>query len=232
MPFFDDSGPQPEHEHSPLWRAITLIGERPEQMIALNVLWSGQSAPLLLAWAFPEWPWSLRIVLTFYTALAFAPASAVLLDLLAHLTQGEPVDWYDVRSALSRHWLTSFQTLLPLTSLFVASFWLITWFDAQEWLIAAILARLSVLMLAVVSVHWGGLYLEQATVWGIVRTSFQRFWRRPGQTLGIALVSALAAALGIVSVAGFLLIVPVFIALMQIELARSFRTRKRDRGLT
>ncbi len=225
MPFFDDSGPRPEEERHPLWRAFAHLGDRLEQMLALNLFWSLQTIPALLAWAFPDWPLGVRLLLLFYTALALLPASALLLHVLSDLTRGHPLDLADLRRLLLPCLVGAFTRLLPLVTLISLLLGLLTWADAHGWLPLGVLARLALFWVGVLSVHWGSGYLDGHSAWGILRQSVRRFWQRPGQTLGLALASALAITLGVVSIGGFFLIVPVLLALIQIEAGRSFSSR-------
>ncbi|MCS6842995.1 MAG: hypothetical protein NZ528_01525 [Caldilineales bacterium] len=223
MPFFEDTGPRPEEERSPIWRAVAHIGERPEQMVALNLLWTLQAAPLLLAWAFPAWPLPLRLALSLYTAVALIPVGAALLELLAAVGRGQPVGREDLGPALRRHAWRSLRVFVPLFTLVAGLLGLTVWADGRELTALGVATRLALLWLGVLSVHWGGAYLEGCEAWGVLAVSARRFWQRPGLTLAAALVAALALLLGLASVGGFFLIVPVFLGLLQVELARPFQ---------
>ena len=209
MPFFDDSGPRPEEERNPLWRALAVVRDQLERMMLLNLFWSVQTVPLIIAWAFPQIPAGVRLLLTFYTAIALLPATATLFAVLVQvsLEQMRP----------------SFTKLLPLMSLFYWLAWGATIAAANQLLILDVLARLTLLLLAVTALYWGPLLVTapELSVWGILRQSATQFWRTPAPTLLIALACLFALLLGAVSIAGLFLIVPVLVVLMQVELYRA-----------
>jgi len=232
MPFFDDSGPRPEQERNPIWRSFALIKDQLERLILVNLLWSLQTVPLWVALAFDQIPSWLRVALSLYTTIALAPATAALFAVVADLSDDVPVD----RDLLWNHFKAQvkpgFLKLLPLLSLFYWIGLLATYAAGRGWLLVDVSARLVFLLLLVFSLYWGPLlvYEPKLLAWGILYRSARRFWKRPGQTLGMGLACLFALALGIVSVAGFMLIVPVLIALFQVQLYRSGKT-DRNSGL-
>ena len=220
MPFFDDSGPRPEEERGLLWHSVALIGDQLERMILLNIAWAVQLLPALAAWAFLGLPGWLRIVLTTYTAFAFIPASAVLFDSLAQTSQGVPLSLDFVKSSLKTQFKPSLVKLLPLYSLF---FWLVmgaTLAAQNKLLVLDVLARASMLFLALFSLYWGTLFVYQphASSVKLFSASARLVWRRPGKTLLAGLISLLALVLGVISIGGLFLIVPVLVVLIQVQL--------------
>jgi hypothetical protein len=222
MSFFDDSGPRPEEERSPVWRSFALIKDQLERLILVNLLWALQCAPLIAAWVFEMPPW-LRLLLTLYSVVALIPATGLLFGLTEQLSQGVPLDKDLVLDCLKETWEPSLFKLLPLYSLFGLLGWAAYASGQQGWLLPDALARLLVLLLAVVSLYWGGLFAlrEDLAFTGMLAQSVRLFWRRPGRTLVMALVSLLTLLLGVVSIAGFFLIVPVLLALYQVQLYHS-----------
>jgi hypothetical protein len=222
MPFLDDSGPRPEEERSPIRRSFALIKDQIERLIVINLLWALQCAPLLVAWAvsMPDW---LRVLLTLYSVIALIPATGLLFTLTGQLSQGIPLDREEVQETLRQTWKASLLKLLPLYSMFAWLGWGVYASGLQGWLLPDTLARLLILLLLVVSLYWGGLFVqrEELGFTGILRESLLLFWRWPGRTLLAGLVSLLALLLGVVSIAGFFLIVPVLLALFQIQLYHS-----------
>ena len=167
-------------------------------------------------------PW-LRLLLTLYSVVALIPATGLLFELTGQLSQGVPLDKDLVLAGLKETWKPSLFKLLPLYSLFGLLGWAAYASGQQGWLLPDALARLLVLLLAVVSLSWGGLFAlrEDLAFTGMLAQSVRLFWRRPGRTLVMALVSLLTLLLGVVSIAGFFLIVPVLLALYQVQLYHS-----------
>ena len=167
-------------------------------------------------------PW-LRLLLTLYSVVALIPATGLLFGLTEQLSQGVPLDKDLVLDCLKETWKPSLFKLLPLYSLFGLLGWAAYASGQQGWLLPDALARLLVLLLAVVSLYWGGLFAlrEDLAFTGMLAQSVRLFWRRPGRTLVMALVSLLTLLLGVVSIAGFFLIVPVLLALYQVQLYHS-----------
>lgn len=230
MPFFDDSGPRPEEETSPLWRAFALVKDQLEQVLLVNLLWALQSVPLLLAFAFPEWPVGLRLVLTLYSALMLAPATAALFALLADLSEGRPLEMERIREQFQASLRPAFLKFLPLLSLFYWLALLTGLAAAQGWLLLETLTRLAFLLVLVFAMSWGPLlvYRPDLSAAGIFRLSILRFWRLPAPTLGTGLACLLALALGLISVVGWFLVVPALIALFQIQLYQAYPLRERQ----
>ena len=113
--------------------------------------------------------------------------------------------------------------LLPLYSLFGLLGWAAYEAGLQGWLLPGTLAQLLLLLLAVISLYWGGLFVEREELnpLDMLRESANLFCRKPGLTLLIALVSLLVAIIGFASIAGFFLIMPVLLALFQVQLFHS-----------
>lgn len=229
MPFFDDSGPRIEEQHSPLERSFALVRDQLERMVALNILWAVQSAPLLIAWAFPA-PDLVRVLFTLYTALAIPPATAILFAILAHVSSGESVDRHLLLECVQSHLKVGLLKLMPLYSLF---FWLIVVMNFaadQGWAVLDVLAQLLILLLLTISLYWGPLIAAHPewSLWQIGSGAVRLFWDHPGHTLLLGVVCAVALFFGIISIAGFVLIVPVLIMLFQTEFARAVLENRRQ----
>jgi hypothetical protein len=223
MPFFDDSDARLEGERHPVWRALALAREQLERVILLNLLWAAQTAPLLLAWAWPNLPVSARAALALYTAFAVLPASGMMFAALDALSDGTPLSGELFWESLKAQFAPSFLKLFPLCSLFVWLAWGASFAAAQNWLWLDVPARLAFLLLAVFSLYWGPLMVArpELSAWGILIQSARLVWRKPAPTLLTGLACLFALALGIVSLGGFFLIAPALIALMQVELYHS-----------
>jgi hypothetical protein len=220
MPFFDDSGPRPEEEHGLLWRSAALIGDQLERMILLNIFWAAQLLPALAAWAFGGLPVWLRIAFTLYTALALIPATAVLFDMLTQTARQVPLSIEMAKESLKTRWKPAFMKLMPLYSLF---FWLglAASLDSQNNIqMLDVTAQLGLLFLALFSLYWGALFTvhPEDSLIKIFTASVRQVWRKPGQTLLAALLTLAALILGVISIGGIFLIVPVLVVLIQVQL--------------
>ena len=223
MPFLDDSGPRPEEECTPLWRSFALLGDQLERLVLLNIVWALQLIPLIVSWAFPQIHVAIRLALTLYTAFALIPTTGMLFGVLHETSDGVPLDFDLIRTTFKAQFIPSLVKLLPLWSLFGWLALAATASAARQLLLLDALARLLILLLAVVALYWGPLMIAEPDLpaVGIFRQSIRLFWRKPAPTLVTGIVCLAAALLGTVSVAGLFLIVSVLIALIQIQLYRS-----------
>lgn len=226
MPFLDDSGARPEEEHGPVGRAFALLRDQLERLILLNLAWIAQIVPLLVAWVVPTLPPALRLALTLYSAVALLPATVVVWAVLREVGEGQPLSLELVWDALKAQWRRGFLALLPLVSLF---YWLALaagWAAERQLLFLDVLARLVILVLALLSLYWGPVMVaDDRWAGAILFRSAQLVWRRPLETLGIGAACLAAAVLGVVSIGGLFLVAPVLVALLQTELYRSVQPR-------
>jgi len=89
MPFFDDSGPKPEEATNPIARSFALVKDQLERLIVINLLWTLQCVPLILAWALTMPGW-LRILLTAYTRGGASSSHRLLFALTEQVSLGVP----------------------------------------------------------------------------------------------------------------------------------------------
>ena len=75
----------------PIWGPFAVIRDNVESLVVLNLGWSLQLLPGVLALAFPQLPPWLRIVMGLYSATAVIPATGVLYALTLAATRGEQV---------------------------------------------------------------------------------------------------------------------------------------------
>lgn len=225
MPFFDDSGPRVEEERTPLERAFALLRDQLERFVTLNLLWALQALPLLLAWAF-ELPDVLRAIFTFYSILALPVITAALFAVMARTSAGEPIDRPLVLECLHEQVRNGLLKLLPLYSVFLWGFVFANLAAERGWILADALAQLALMLLALSSLYWGPLLADQPAlpVWRVPLAAARLTGQHPGQTLLLAVFGVAALVLGVISIAGLLLIVPVLLILLQTEFYR-FLTR-------
>jgi uncharacterized membrane protein len=228
MPFFDDSGVRTEDKRGPIWGAFATLGDQVERMVALNVGWALQQAPGAAALMLVEWPIWLRLPLMAYSALALAPATGALYVLIARACDGEMLRWEMVGQAMRVIMRPSVISLMPLFATVGALIALATWAAAtgRMWLDA--LAQFGLLLCAATSLYWGPLFAErpQRSALELVRRSLSLVGGHPLQSLLLAAVCALALLIGIVSIGGMVLIVPVVLALLQTHMLRHLRAKR------
>lgn len=219
MPFFDNTGVDPNVERGPLWGAFATLFDQIERMIALNIAWSAQFIPLLLTAMFPDWPPVIRVVLVVYSALALAAGLGMLYGLIRAAVEGEPLTFDLVREAWRSYALPGLLTLAPLYGIFGVLLNL----SSSGGFVLEVVARLLILLLFVCSHYWGVMLAEQPqqSVITILWRSVLLVWRKPGRSLLLTGMVGLALAIGTISVGGLFLIVPVLVALLQTHLYRA-----------
>lgn len=215
MPFLDDTGVQTELDRGPLWSAFTTFASQLERMILLNLAWSAQLLPLIIAAAFYRLPDALRAGLVLYTLAALPPATATLYGVVAQVIDDEPVSPRVVRQQLRRLWLAGYKNIGPLWGLIGFVAWMASQ-PGHSMLVSALL-QLGLLLLLVCANYWGPLLTGGAHRWpgNILAEAAWLVWRYPVQALLLSGVVALALTLGLISVGGLFLAVPVIIALLQ-----------------
>lgn len=211
--------PPPTNPHL-LKRPLCLIAENWRRLIPLNLWWVLQLVPLSLALLNPGWLYELRLALSIYSILAIFPATGALFAALDPLVVGAPLPPRLLRQGLAAQFKNSFLRLLPLYSLF---FWLrlaFLWFAGQGLMVEPMLVTLAAVILGVLSLYWGSVMVNvpALSAIGIFIASYKLLWHRPGQTLLAGMLSLAALGLGILSVAGILLIVPAWLVLIQLQL--------------
>jgi hypothetical protein len=216
MPFLDDTGPRDE-ARGPVWAAFATVASQVERLVAANVVWAVQLAPGLVALGFPGLPGWLRVVLVLYSASVLPPATAVLYGLAAEACEGQHIDMGLARELLRSYVRRSLLVLAPLYGTLGVLVWLLVlaWAVGMPALVSVLTA--AVLLWSVVAGYVGPLFVDRPTLsaLGLARASARLVWRRPEQALGTWLVVVLAALVGVVSIGGLVLIVPMLIAILQ-----------------
>jgi hypothetical protein len=217
MPFVADIETRDE-SRGPIWGPFAVVRDNVELLLVLNLGWSLQLLPGVLALAFPQLPLWLRLTMGIYSATALIPATGVLYALTLAATRGEPLSmelaiqsWRDLA-------LPSFRTLAPLYGVFGVLIWLaIVVGPAMP--VMTTLATLACLLWYLCATFWGPMLAvhPDAAVASVVRDSLLLVWRYPAETFVTALVAAVALVVGMVSIGGLMLIVPVVIALLHTQ---------------
>ena len=211
-----------------LRQSLALVRAQWQGMVLLNLFWAVQAVPLLLALVFSAWPYGLRIGLSIYSVLALIPATATLYASLNQVSDGARLSFSLVKESLKSQFTNAYIKLLPLYSLF---FWLILadrWAIGKSLFVEATIVRLVILILGILSLYWGPAMVEvpALSAIGLFIASYKLLWHRPGKTLQAGLLWLLGLVLGIVTVAGMLLIAPVWMVLIQTQLFRAVTVRK------
>jgi hypothetical protein len=167
--------------------------------------------------------------LALYSAFALAPATAAVFFTLAQVDRGLPLDLALIAGSLKEGFRPAFLVLLPLFSLF---YWLALaagFAAGQGWPVPDVAARLGILLLGTTALYWGPISAAHPHLlpWDVLARSMRLFWRAPGPTLLTGAVCLATATLGVISIAGFFLIVPVLVALFQTQLHRSVAAKIR-----
>lgn len=222
MPFLENAGPA-EAARPPVWEAFAVVRDQVERLIAVNVLWSVNLAPGVLAMAFPGWPLWLRTVLVIYTVVVIVPLTGMLYGVAAEAAERQHIGYDLVRDALRELARPSLRALAPLyvaTAAGVIGWALARYFD-QTALVTLLTAAL--LIWTVPAQYWGPLLTRdpQQSAVAVLRGSVRLALDRPGATLGCWLVVGAVLVVGAISIGGLVLIVPVVAVLLQTCFAAS-----------
>jgi hypothetical protein len=205
-----------------------VIRDNVERLVLLNLGWSAQLLPGVLALAFPELPAWLRIVMALYSATIVIPGTGALYALSLAAAQGEHVSVELAREHFRKLAVPSFRTLGPLFGIFGVLIW-VGIFAASTVPILTTVATLASLVWYLCATYWGPMLVlsPEESAWSLAVRSFQLVWRHPAETLATGLVAAGALVIGMVSIAGLFLIVPVVVTLLHTE--RYLDVASRDR---
>ena len=153
-----------------------------------------------------------------YSATAVIPATGVLYALTLAATRGEQVS----RELAILSWrelaLPSFRMLTPLYGVFGLLIWLAIMVGPTMPVVTT-LATLACLLWYLCATYWGPMLAVDpgADVVSVARGSLRLVWRYPAETFVTGLVAAVALVVGMVSIGGLVLIVPVVIALLHTQ---------------
>lgn len=227
MPFVDDTGVHLENHRGPLWGAFAMLGDRLDRMVIINLAWSIQLLPVIVALAFPELPAWLRLLMIFYTGLAFVPATIVLYGLINRAYAQENLDIAVTRQLLREMTVPGLKNLMPLYSLLGFLMWGANWANFANLQVVEVTAVLIGLLLATTANYWGPLFVEdpRRSPLAILRRSVHLLWVFPIQTILVAGMVLVALVIGAISVGGLFLIIPVLIGLLQTGMYRELHQK-------
>jgi hypothetical protein len=217
MPFVADIETR-DDSRGPIWGPFAVIRDNVELLLVLNLGWSMQLLPGVLALAFPPLPLWLRLTMGLYSATALIPATGVLYALTRAATRGEHVSMELAILSLRDLALPSFRTLAPLYGVFGVLIWLAI-IVGPATPILTMLITLTCLLWYLCATFWGPKLVTHpdADVASLVRGSILLVWRYPAESFVTGLVAAVALVVGMVSIGGLVLIVPVVIALLHTQ---------------
>jgi hypothetical protein len=174
-------------------------------------------------------PDALRLLLILLTAAAIPPATVVMYALLRRTTEGEPLDFYQIRELLRELLFPSYRTFAPLLGFLGFLAWLISRVNEAGLFFPSVLLQVVALLVLVSANYWGALLVDHPnwTAPTVLWRSLLYVWRAPGQSLLVSGAVFLGLILGAISVGGLVLAVPVIIALLQTHMYLAL-TRKRS----
>jgi hypothetical protein len=221
MPFLEDIGPREDPTRGPVMRAFAAFTGQLERLIAVNLLWAVQLVPGFAAVAFGDvLPGVVRLLLLAWTALALAAGTTVLYAVARIAADGGHIGIADLTDAFRELALPGLRSLGPLYALFGVLLWVLA-LPAPAGI--TILAGWLALVALVASGHWAPAVVAHPaySMSEVLRDSVRRVVRHPGRSLGSTLVWVVLAALGVLSVGGLFLVVPILVALVQTETWRA-----------
>jgi hypothetical protein len=231
MPFLDDIGADDEALQHPIWGVFALIKDNLERMVAANVGWSAQLLPAIAALAFPQLPAVVRVIFIIYSTVMLIPATAVLFVWMARVNQHETLHLEMLKKDFRHLALPSLLCLAPLFGLLGMCYMVIVLLGLIHILLLDVLARFTFLVLLVSALYWGPLFAAYPgrLPLFLLRQSLLLVWKYPTQTAVTGLLVLLVTAIGIGSIAGFFLIAPVVVALLQTRRCFALLARSRAR---
>ena len=217
MPFLGDIETRDE-ARGPIWSPFATIRDNVERLVALNLGWSLQLLPGIFALAFPQLPSWLRLAMGLYSATVAIPATGVLFALALAATRGEHLSLELALHHLRELAVPSFRTLAPLYGVFGALIWAAI-LAGPAVPVVTTLATLASLLWYLCATYWGPLLVcdPDTTAVSVAGRSVRLVWRYPAETLATGLVAAAALVVGVVSIGGLVLIVPVVVALLHTQ---------------
>ncbi len=220
MPFQDDAGVNLDEHRGPLWRAFGLFGDQLERMVVINMFWAIHLLPAFAALGFSSIPFVVRLVLILYTVSVMPLVSAWMYGMIVAVSELEPVTWGLAKDVWRRQAWVGLRTLGPLVGLIGMLVWLIVMSLDSQILLLSVLLELLLIFVLVSANYWGPM-MAYYPEWSAPRLLYEAgmlVWQYPAPSLLIFVAVALTSLLGVISVGGITLAVPVFVALLQTQM--------------
>jgi hypothetical protein len=220
MPFQDDTGLDTTVDRGPLWGAFAAFGGQLERMILLNIAWALQALPAVLAVLLPALPDVLRAALLIYSALALLPATGALYAMARAVSADQHLSPALLADYLRGHSARDSRRLLALFGGFGLVLLAAGWAGETGIFALSVLLQLAILLAMVVMQYWGALVAARpgASAIDILAESAWLAWRYPLRTLLLCGAVAVTLLIGLISVGGMVLAVPLLIALLQTQM--------------
>jgi hypothetical protein len=232
MPFLDDSGVKLEHHTGPLWRAFALFGDQIERLVTVNLAWSVHLIPAMAALALPGLPTLARGLLTAYTLLVLPPVTAWMISLVVDAAHQQPLDLGLAKDRWRQHARSGLRTLGPLWGLLGLLWWSAAQLTVRGADAPATLIYLA-LLISVTSANYWGLLTVYHPDWPAPRVftqSLRLWWQHPVPTLLLSGMVLLAGVIGMLSVGGLFLAVPVIITMLQAQMFEAITAQPQERA--
>jgi hypothetical protein len=215
MPFVADLEARDE-PRGPIWHPFAVIRDNVERLVALNIGWSLQLLPGIAALVLPQLPLWLRVVLGLISATALIVTAGPFYGMALAATRGEYLSLELASQQLHALALPSVRALTPLYGVFGVLIWLAILVGPAVPLVTT-MATLAGLLWFLCATYWGPLLATHREMSAIhlAKHSIALVWRYPLETLATASVVAATLVIGMISIGGLVLIVPVAIALLQ-----------------
>ncbi len=225
MPFLDDIGPGDERR-SPTWATFATVADQVERMVMANLAWAAVLAPGVVALAFTGLPGWLRVVLGLVSATALPPATAVVYGVAASACRGQHVDLGLAAELLRELGVPSLRTLAPLYGTVGVLVWS-AWAASAAGLTPLVtVLTLAVLVWSVCGTYWGPLFAADPSLppTRLATLLVRLVWQAPERALLTWVVVGLCVLVGVVTIAGVALIVPVLVAVAQTHRLRDLHS--------
>jgi hypothetical protein len=217
MPFVADLEARDEPRGA-IWRPFAVIRDCVEQLVALNLAWSAQLLPAIVALVLPQLPLWLRITFGLVSATAVIATAGPLYAMALAALRGDHLSVELAIAQLRLFTLPSLRTLTPLYGLFGVLIWLAILVGPSLPVILTLVTLIGLLWFLCAN-YWGPLLVvdSSASALTLAGRCVKLVWRYPAQTMATSLVVVVALLIGMISIGGLVLIVPVTVVLLQAQ---------------
>jgi hypothetical protein len=217
MPFVADLEASDE-ARGPIWRPFAVIRDNVERLVALNLAWSVQLLPGVSVLVVPQLPLWPRIALGLLSATALIATAGPLYGMASAALRGEPLSVELAVTNLRALAVPSLRALAPLYGVFGLLIWL-GLLAGPVMPAVTTLGTLIGLLWILCATYWGPLLVDHpdARAVDLAARSIALTWRYPAEALATSAVVIVALLIGMISIGGLVLIVPVAVTLLQTQ---------------
>lgn len=222
MPFQDDTGVSIEEHRGPLWSVFAIFGGQLERMILLNLGWALQLVPAMAGAILTGLPASVRVLLVAYTLAAIPPATAVMYRMCARAADDDMLHMDLLNEVFKELAGPGFRVLAPLLGSLGLVAWLAQRSNAAGLVPISVLLQVALLIMLAAANYWGPLLIAQPRrpAYDVFRAALRLVWVYPAPTVVLSLAVLITGMIGVISIGGLFLAIPVIIALLQIQMFR------------